>query len=454
LKKIFRNFWTDLTIPAKIFFIASVVMSPVILFSGLEMYMDNRSGIFPDNGIGLGYNEHIDVDNVELAFITTTDPHYINIRFYPHFLNDTRPNYVLFELPYHGKIQESYENYKSELSGGLDEKWNSHHTNDVTILYKIYQCDKDNPCKRPYNGNEEIHFDLDEKIDSRMGEAHTIQLKISNGLRNEAIDFLYDNLRSKNDRNPIYGFQLVDSKQVKLIVDEKIIVEQVSPTPILDYFSTSEENQNKFYEWDFDTEIAIEVNYKIPSENSFGNYFFILTTVELFLVGPFLGLLVKFRHKHQDNNSTFSINEEIRSQQVLLKIIKNCENIKNKMEYLKGISKNRELVITQFKEYVDGKNKIIDDTKQLISNPLVVLSNELKEEIEKVLQICRYRPAWEAIDPALKMTRERKMLENGWSRDSPDFNIENRFVDNNVDEAIGFVRTLLEKLETVAKSKD
>jgi len=426
-------------------------MIPFVLFSGLQMYMEYRPGIFPDRGIGLGYNEHIDVDNVELAFITTTDPHYINIRFYPHFLNDTRSNYVLFELPYNGQLQESYENFKSELSKGLYEKWNSHHSNDVTILYKIYQCDKDNPCKRPYNGNEEIRFDLDEKIDSKTGDAHTIQLRVQSGLGNEAIDFLYDNLRSNDDRNPIYGFQFVDSKKVKLIVDEKIILEQVTPTPILDYYSTSEENRNKFYEWDFNAETAIEVNYKIPSENSFGNYFVILITAELFLIGPFLGLFVKFHHKHPHNNSALTINEEIRNQQVLLQIIKNCKNLKNRMEYLKGISQSRELVITQFKEYVDEKNKIIDETKQMISNPLVVLSNELKEEIEKVLQICRYRPAWEAIDPALKMARERKLLENGWSRNSPDFNIGSRFVDNNIDEAIDVVTNLLDNLNSSKK---
>ena len=58
----------------------------------------------------------------------------------------------------------------------------------------------------------------------------------------------------------------------------------------------------------------------------------------------------------------------------------------------------------------------------------------------------------EPIDPALKMARERKLLENGWSRDSPDFSIDSRFVDNNTDEAIIAVTNLLNRLEPIIKN--
>jgi len=303
MKKAFKSFWEDLNPVAKIFLIASLIMAPLVFFSGFEFNVENRSGIFPNNGIGLGYNEHIQIDDVQLAFITTTEPYYISIRYNPHFLNDTRSNYVLFELPYDGKLDESYEQYKSELGDREYEQWQVHRVNDVTILYKIYYCEKENPCKRPYNGNEEIHFDLNEKIDSKLGDSHTIQLKVHSGLSNESINFLYDNLRNKEDRNPIYGFHLVNSNQVKLIVNDKIVLEQSTPVPTLDYFSTSKENRNKFYEWSFDSQIAIEINYKLPSDNSLRPYFGLFSAIELLLVGPFVGLLVKYRQKHPHNVS-------------------------------------------------------------------------------------------------------------------------------------------------------
>lgn len=141
--------------------------------------------------------------------------------------------------------------------------------------------------------------------------------------------------------------------------------------------------------------------------------------------------------------------EKSREIQLIQNLIENLRSLKEKMVYLKGIAKNRELLIAQFKEHVDKKNKLIDDTKDLLTNPLVVFDDKLKREILQTLQICRFKPAWEALDPFLKMQRERKMLENGWSRESIDFNVKNRFVDNNTDEAIVEVTNTLQKLESL-----
>jgi len=458
-----KKFWGSLNPIAKIFFIVSIVIAPIVLISGLGLSDGDRQGIFPDRGIGLGHNDQIQVRNVEFTFITTTDPHYISLLYTPHFLNETRPNFVLFELPYDGKIKKSFEDYKSELGDKSYERWQEYNGNEVTILYKKYDCDENEPCKIPYNGNEQIQFELDEKIDSKSGEDHTIQLRVNSGLGNEAIDFLYDELREKGDRIPIYGFDLVTNNVIKLVVDEKIVLEQSTPNPNLDYYSTSDENRNKFYDWNFDSDIAIEINFKIPSDNPLSEYFVHLVTLELFLISPFVGLLIQYRQKHPHTESVISNdkikeisqneNEGIRNKQVLEQIFSNCKNLKEKMEYLKGVARNKELLITQFKDYVDGKNELVDETKKLISNPLVVLDDGLKEEVSNVLQICRYKPAWEAIEPALKMARERKMLENGWSRDSPDFNIGSRFVDNNTDEAIKAVSSLLNKLESIVRNE-
>lgn len=149
------------------------------------------------------------------------------------------------------------------------------------------------------------------------------------------------------------------------------------------------------------------------------------------------------------NTAVQNKHEEIRNQQILEQIYSNCISLKGKMEYLKGVAKSRELMITQFKDYVDAKNSLIDQTKEIISNPFIVLNAELKSEISDVLNICRYKPAWESLDPALKMARERKLLENGWKRDYTDFDIGSRFVDNNTDEAIISISNLLTQLEQI-----
>lgn len=122
------------------------------------------------------------------------------------------------------------------------------------------------------------------------------------------------------------------------------------------------------------------------------------------------------------------------------------------MSYLKGISASKQLIITQYKNFIDSKNQLIDETKQMISDPLIVLDDKLKKNAILTLDLCRYKPAWESIDHALKMTMQRKMLDNGWSKDSPDFNVNSRFVDNNTDEAINAIIGILNELRKLSQS--
>jgi len=140
--------------------------------------------------------------------------------------------------------------------------------------------------------------------------------------------------------------------------------------------------------------------------------------------------------------------EKSRENQLIRNLVENFRSLKEKMEYLKGIAKSRELLITQFKEYVDGKNKLIDETKDMITNPLVVFDDKLKKEILQTLQICRYKPAWEALEIGEPEVLKQKKLEAGWKPDYVDFDIKERLVDNETEKAIEAIKAVIKKLVT------
>ena len=87
------------------------------------------------------------------------------------------------------------------------------------------------------------------------------------------------------------------------------------------------------------------------------------------------------------------------------------------------------------------------NSKQLTPEEILnVIDNEIKPEMLMALQKSRYRPAYEAMDPSLVLVRQRKMLENGWSKDSPDFNVNTRMIDNGTQESLEALDNIIRRL--------
>jgi len=141
--------------------------------------------------------------------------------------------------------------------------------------------------------------------------------------------------------------------------------------------------------------------------------------------------------------------EDSRQKQILMVLLDSFVNIRSIMNSLHSLAKSKELMITQNRELLEKKNNKIDESLKLVQNPLTVIDEELKSEVITALQGCRYKPAYESMEPSLVLARQKKMLENGWSKVSPDFNVNSRMVDNGIAEAIGALDNIITKLNSI-----
>ncbi|MHB8546321.1 MAG: AlbA family DNA-binding domain-containing protein [Nitrosotalea sp.] len=148
------------------------------------------------------------------------------------------------------------------------------------------------------------------------------------------------------------------------------------------------------------------------------------------------------------NNLSAQTAEDSRQKQLLGDLLNSFVYILGIMQPLYGLAKSKALMTTQNKELFEKKNDKIDETMKLVQNPLTVIDGELKSKVIAVLQMSRYKPAYEAMAPSLVLARKQKCLENGWKENYLDFNIDSRMVDNDTIKAIEGLDDIIKKLKS------
>lgn len=141
--------------------------------------------------------------------------------------------------------------------------------------------------------------------------------------------------------------------------------------------------------------------------------------------------------------------EKTRDVQLLKESLISFNKIWELIEGLQHWAKQKDLFITQHQDLMKKKNDLVDSTKKQIEDPMAVLDKKLKEKMIIALQKSRYTPATEAINSSTVMIRQKKMLENGWSRDSPDFNVNKRLVDNGTDESLKALTEVISEIKSL-----
>ena len=260
-----------------------IALGSFFFYSLSQTHLDYRTALFPGHGIGFGHNEELRISFLEFDFITTVPDHFVNIRFSPFLLDKTMPtHYVLIELPYEGILKD--------VSG----KWKSIRTENSILIYREYIC-SDNKCEILSNGNDEIQFYFNKKLDSKTVSIHSVQLQFNNGLSNEAISFIYDNLIKDYHKHPIYGWDQetgIPTAVISIDGDAEI----TSGHEADQLFSTSKDNKNQKIKFNLNEQLFMHPSYEIPYERFLASLIPIIGLVEVPLIVFFINSIKKIVH--------------------------------------------------------------------------------------------------------------------------------------------------------------
>lgn len=283
---------------------------------------EEREGARPRDWITVVRSEHIEINSLEIYFITTRDPNLIEMRLTTGHDQDflfehgsealLKSGIVGIYFPYDVILDRSYNHSSVDFS-----TWHSEPSGNGVVFVKQILCQPDGDCYLSDSDQVKFLMKPDIKFDSQSNYRHSVKIKFDHP-GGKAVDVFS---KFEDSRNLVYGFINFTKAHATIIIPETANHINTLPSPEPGMFHNSgNDYSNTQLDWPLGkNDHTFFVDYEIPSERKEFEQSQVTITIVGIVLGSSVGVISILYSKNQEHKRKESEREKIEKIQSKIK---------------------------------------------------------------------------------------------------------------------------------------